>query len=474
MDNEEIPNLQSFEEDETHNDRSYRPRLVGLSRASDTFITSSSVTSEVTFEHKKDSTETVCSNGGTIDYFTRLQWSPDGTTILLNTATNGLNTYVLPPDLLDPAPSKPYHNLEPYNTHGLPEPTHATIIHPSYSLSTPETCLYLTSPCNLPIRLLSPFAKGILASYPLVNTTTEAWIAPHSLLFAPLNVNIFFAGADGLIASFDLQRDGQGPVTTIYTRKGRKRKTGIAAILAANDQMDGAPNVRGIVSAMAINTNGVLAVGTFTGKLGLLDVNKGLSPLITECFLPEETRNGITSVHFHPSPSYSNYLLAASRLSTSMHLFDIRNPASPLSILKDRPAITQQRLSVDFTENGAVWAGGTDGVVKVWEGIGMHEGEVQAAWGWDAHEDVVGGVGVHPGGAGVVASCSGSRRYGLLRSNTRGDRPEGKDVEDSEGSDTDTVSSEAVSANSTSSLSSVSSSTGSETIPESSLKVWVL
>ncbi|KAL9102707.1 MAG: hypothetical protein Q9163_002169 [Psora crenata] len=462
MDKGEAPAPKSHKShDTTQQDEIYVPRLAGISTCLKTSFTPVSLTTKVSAQQvRKDGAQIVCGNGSTTDYFTSLIWSLDGTTVLLPTASHRLDTYVLPPDLLDPLPSQLYHDLEPYTTHGLPEPTHATIIHPCYTLSSPQTCLYLTSPCNLPIRLLSPFAKGILATYPLVKSTTEAWIAPYSLLFNPRDLNTFFAGADGLVAAFDLQRNGEGPISKISTSKRRQRRAGPAA------RLDPTGNMRGIVSAMAMNAEGVLAAGTFTGKLGLYNANSA-APLVTECNLPGDARTGITSLHFNPSPFRSNYLLAVSRVCCSMHLFDIRNPSAPLSVLCGRQAKTQQRLSVDFTENGEVWAGGTDGVVSVWEGVGLQDGELQAAWGWEAHGDVIGGVGVHPLGARVVASCSGSRRYDPPRS-YQGARPDCEDIEESEMSDTDSVSSQSVSASSASSQKSPAS------IPDSSLKLWAL
>ena len=137
--------------------------------------------------------------------------------------------------------------------------------------------------------------------------------------------------------------------------------------------------------------------------------------------------------------------------------------------------MTQQRLGVDITERGNVLAGGTDGKVHVWEGIGMQEGEIEPSRDWQAHGDVVGGVGAHPGGAGVVASCSGSRRYDyadLTTSNLRRDyqRQEGGTVwEDSEGSASDSTSSGATSPDPAASTTPITKST-----PDRSFKVWAL
>ena len=400
--------------------------------------------------------------------------SPDGTTLLLSTASHALQTYILPPDLLTPPSPGKQHELAPYATHTFPEPVYATTIYPSYALSSPESCLYISSPRNLPIRLLSPFAPGILASYPLVNPTTEAWVAPHSLLFSAHDSNTFFAGADGFIAIFDLHRNGEEPSARLVTGKGRKRSKGggAAAMLAAGKNCG--LGVRGIVSAMAMNSEGILAAGTFSGHIALLDPYNA-STVVGVLPLPADAGNGVTSLHFHPEPS-RKYLLASSRLSNAMHVFDVRKPTAPLAVLVGRQAMTQQRLGVDITEDGELWAGGTDGVVRVWKGMGMEEGELEASWMLEAHEDAVGGLGLHPGGAGVLASCAGSRRYGDLegglgrseaRSRTR-QMETGRSVSDDVSSEEDGSSSSEISMSSTSSK----STTSKDNIEV--LKVWGL
>ena len=134
-----------------------------------------------------------------------------------------------------------------------------------------------------------------------------------------------------------------------------------------------------------------------------------------------------------------------------------------------------------MTEGGEVWAGGTDGVVRVWEGLGRSEGRVDADWGFKAHGDVVVGVGVHPGG-GVLASCSGQRRF-TGEVGSRGEKGEGIERESGSGSDSSTSTS---SSSSSSSSSGRGSSTKAEVEPgpepdgrkgvvgDCSLKVWAL
>lgn len=50
-----------------------------------------------------------------------------------------------------------------------------------------------------------------------------------------------------------------------------------------------------------------------------------------------------------------------------------------------RKARTNQRLIVDLIGD-EIWAGGTDGKVKVWEGVGMKEGVVEPVFEFHAHD----------------------------------------------------------------------------------------
>lgn len=36
-----------------------------------------------------------------------------------------------------------------------------------------------------------------------------------------------------------------------------------------------------------------------------------------------------------------------------------------------------------------IWTGGTDGVVRVWEGVGRKEGGVECDWEWKAHDGIL-------------------------------------------------------------------------------------
>ena len=253
-------------------------------------------------------------------------------------------------------------------------------IYTRYDLSTPNTALYLASPSSLPIRLISPFFPGILASYPLINPTTEAFIAPHSLLFDAYgdNVNHFFAGSDSEISIFDINRNGEGPLSRMKTIPSRRKKI-----------VGGGVGMKGIVSALAMSSEGILAAGTFGRWLGLYDSGGrgGTAGVFEVRSLGEDVDGvgdgaGITQLLWSLC---GRYLCVVERGSEGIGVWDIRSTGKRVSWLRGRKAKTMQRLNVEVV-GSEIWSGGTDGVVRVWEGLGEHEGLIDPAHEFRAHE----------------------------------------------------------------------------------------
>ncbi len=373
--------------------------------------------------------------------------SPDGTTILTSSALNTLRSFVLPPDLLSPPHPK---QLEPYNTHTCPEPVCASTFHPSYALAEPSSCLFIASLRSLPIRLLSPFAPGILSSYPLISPTTEAYITPHSLLFNPNDTSRFFAGSDSCITRFDVNRNGEGPISTMRTTA------------SCRNHNTAGQGMKGIISALTISSDRVLAAGTFNRWIGLYDGGGSgdtiaVFPLAAASEPEAEKGQGITQVLWS---ACSRYLCVAERRSDGVGVWDVRGTGKRLAWLRGRKANTQQRLGVEVM-GGDVWAGGTDGVVRVWEGLGMKEGILDPTWQFQAHGDAVSSATLHPTGS-VLATCSGQRHWSPPT--------DGDGVCGDLGSHAESVASSVSSARSYNST--------SQTVPsnklDNSLKLWVL
>ncbi|CAO1601392.1 hypothetical protein XANCAGTX0491_005055 [Xanthoria calcicola] len=327
-------------------------------------------------------------------HFKCAQWSPDGTTILTSTADHVLKTYILPSELL--SAESPIHLL-PYASHASPEPVYATSLHPSYTLQDPASTLYLASPRSLPIRLLSPFSRSILASYPLVSKTTEEYISPHSLLFSIHAPHTFFAGSLNLISSFDINRNGEGPVERMPTVPSKRSKV-----------VGGIGGIKGIVSALGMSSEGILAAGTFSRWVGLYDAygrggSLGAFQLQADRS-SQEAGTGITQVLWSVD---GRYLCVAERCSDGVGVWDVRGTGKELAWMRGRNAETNQRMGVEMVGN-ELWAGGLDGRVRVWHGLGEKEGIIDPTWEFEAHTDAVSCATWHYSGT-VLATCSGQR-----------------------------------------------------------------
>lgn len=153
--------------------------------------------------------------------------------------------------------------------------------------------------------------------------------------------------------------------------------------------------MRGIVSAMAVASGertastGLLAAGTWTRWIGLYDA-EGSGGTVAN-WTVEGTGDGAGISHLQFSPC-GRYLAVTERKSDQIMIYDIRVTGQLLASLKGRNAGSNQRLGVDVCpgngEGFEIWAGGLDGVVRVWEDAGIREGDIECGWEWEAHKGI--------------------------------------------------------------------------------------
>jgi hypothetical protein len=427
------------------------------------------------------------------NYFKSAQWSPDGTSLITNSADNKIRTFILPPDLLDP--HEPPIALTPYQVHANPSPVNCLVPYPAYNLSDPNTTLYLSAPSNLPIRLtnsLSPSSTPT-AAYPFVSPTTEGYYTPSSLLWT--SPSTFLTGTDCLIALFDVSRNGSGPTQSLPTIPSKRHK-----------MKGGGVGIRGIISALSLQPSpgeetevGMVAAGTWTRWIGLYDM-AGVGGTVAQWSVAEAADSiagiGGMGVSQTAWSACGRYLYVVERKSNGVLVYDIRGTRKMLAWLEGRQAVTNQRLGVDtFQADGSteIWAGGMDGVVRVWEGVGMSEGKMERSWEWKAHDGKtfssklfavytdfslypVTSTVVHSSGT-VVATCSGQRSPNVVgddRSESDSDSDSSTEESDSDtDSESNSISSSSDTSGSQSGISNSSSALFSRT-PDNSIKVWKL
>ena len=298
------------------------------------------------------------------------QFSGDGTTIVALNEDRCLRSFVLPTDLLEET-QQPHH-LAAQSTLQVPTNVQSYAIYPHFNLPDRSTTVVLSASNDLPISLNNALDfETAHATYHLVHRYTEAYIAPSSLLWMQ-NGRHFVAGSKDQISIFDPSRDGSGPVVRHKTARGKY----------GNKLPGSASNPRiGLVSALSINSKGLLAAGTRDRQVGIYEQG-GKGDCVTSFSVAssageQDSVQGKGITHLAWSPC-GTYLVVAERQSDGMQVFDLRNMLRRVSWLSGRKADTTQKLGLDVVptaEGYEVWAGGTDGIVRMWKDPGSLDGE---------------------------------------------------------------------------------------------------
>lgn len=283
--------------------------------------------------------------------------------------SNSVTTTVLPPDLL--TATRPV-TIDPYCKGTVNDPIRAIACYPFYELSDPTTTLAVLSIADQPIRLFNTLSPGLVvsASYKYINPQTEAFISPYSLIFMP-GGEYFIAGADSELSVFNAHRNGEGPTETY---KFKKRFNG------GRSQWELG---RGIISSLDISCDGYLAAGSWSSKVSIY-ASQGRGDCITTFSIeaPETPGSGVSQLRWS---GCGNYLYIGQRMSDNILVFDIRGRQRLLQTLIGRNAESMLPHHFDVKDD-SLFCGGLDGVVRIWDGLGKTEGDVQATKHWQAHD----------------------------------------------------------------------------------------
>lgn len=318
---------------------------------------------------------------GTI-FLRSAEWSPDGTCVITNSSDNCIRTLIIPPELLETR-DRPLL-LEPYSVIHSRESADALACYPNYNLSDTPTALILSTVNEHPIRLNSALTGDLVASYPLVDPNTEAYIKPKSLIFT-VDSRCFIAGSESLISTFDLSYPGTEPLSSIKTGP-RSRKS---------SWYNPALSLRGSISALAIDDQfHVLAAGSLSRQVALYDLaGRGECVGVFSVAGTDGDKaisgNGITQMAWS---NCGRYLYVTERKSNGILIYDIRKSGQLLAWAVGRAAMTNQRMKVDLTFEGDgmhnLWAGSQDGSIRHWVDPHHHEGTVSPSETLEVHEGI--------------------------------------------------------------------------------------
>jgi WD40 repeat protein len=239
------------------------------------------------------------------------------------------------------------------------------------------------------------------ASYKLIDHLTEEVIAPHSLAFTP-DGKRFLAGSKNQISLFDINITN-GPIQKIRTIPSTRSKL-----------KDGGVGYKGTVSALGMApSSGMFASGTWSSHVALHRVMNGnVVQLITHFPLPRKYNrhmfereriqglrgHGVSQLKFSPC---ENYLYIAERLSDAILIYDVRNVSLSLGHCAGRNAHTIQKFGFDICSTPLgheVWAGGVDGMVRVWKDPYGKEGSIEPDFVLPMGQAPVSSTIVHPCG----------------------------------------------------------------------------
>jgi WD40 repeat protein len=365
------------------------------------------------------------------------QLSPDGTCILTSDHSRTFSVYPIDTNILTGSAARP---LRPYALFASPNPIWAFTANPLFNVSDANSTHVLISRRdsyitlhnalwdinqpyhtdrhdgnNTPVNIAKP-----VSFYKLIDHLTEAIDAPISLTYSNSGT-YFFAGKQNGIAIFDLEYMSD-PIQTIPTIPSKRSKL-----------KGGGCGFKGWISALSLSLpttlsgGGMLAAGARTRYVGIYDATSGEE--VTQFSLPgtvdgKKLRNenlrhvmgdGVSYLKWSPC---AKYLYVAERNSDVILIYDVRNFSLALGYCAGRKAITKQKLGIDVWNAGAsphdiegisheVWAGGTDGMVRVWRDPYRREGPVEpneVVQIGDAESPVVATL-VHPSGSLAVAAC---------------------------------------------------------------------
>ncbi|KAF2120985.1 WD40-repeat-containing domain protein [Lophiotrema nucula] len=394
--------------------------------------------SDLSTSSKGDSSDASSSSGSTssghVSCIREAQLSADGSCIFTSDHNRTFSVYSS-----NPSDGK----LTPYASFKAHGPVRAFAPYPGFDINDSETTSVLVSvkdsyitlhnaiwdfsrlftanddddeppPPSIPVDISTK-----LASYKLINHLQEKVIAPLCLTYNTQGTH-FIAGSLNQISTFNVEYT-DNPVHKIFSAP-RKRSSGRG------------PGFKGYVSSLDISSNGILAAGTWARHISIFD-QEGLGNEITHFPIPSMVNDrpglvgdGVSQLKWSPC---GTYLYIAERSSDSILIYDSRNFGLALGYCVGRMAMTKQKLGFDIWSAGdqdpyaayggsdashEVWAGGTDGKIRVWRDAHLKEGPLDADEVLEVGDTPVVSTIVYPNGK-AVAPASG--RWGVDKEDTQ-------------------------------------------------------
>lgn len=305
-------------------------------------------------------------------------FSPDGTCILTTVNANGMLCYELPQDLYgkeEISEDRDINLLKPVIHVKSVGSIYDLTWYPYMSSYDAETCFWISSGQNEPIKMFDAFNGSFKCSYRAYDYADE--------LEAALSVCF---SADG---------------TCIYG--GYKKSINIFTTSVPGRDYD-TISIKQPISCLATNyyESTVLAAGSWNKTISLID---------TRDLLVIDTLHGHKGgVTFLKYSANGEHLVSGSRKDSNLLLWDMRNLSLPLYKFT-RQVDNNQKVYFDISIGGTWLASGdTRGLVHLWNLRDLNEDGFPKEIQFPLHQDSCSGVSIHPY-LPILATGSGQFKF---------------------------------------------------------------
>lgn len=271
-------------------------------------------------------------------FFKGVQYSPDSTCLLSNSADNVVRLFEAEAAGGLAAPVLQYpHGGTVYDAKWYPR----------MDSGAPATCCFATTSRAHPVHLWDAFSGALRASYRAVNALDELDSA-LSLGFS-VGGDRLYAGVDRAMYVFEVSRPGaQTEVRrTCATRAAKGGQRGILSCVSCHP--DGA---------------GRVAVGSYDGSIAIYSEQNGFHSASVPGFVQRAHPRGVTQVQFSAS---GTLLYSGGRKDGQVLAWDLRRFEEPCARY-GREVATHQRIAFDLdSADQLLLTGSTDGVALVYD-----------------------------------------------------------------------------------------------------------